>query len=172
MQKEYIRGSRSSHQKPFSMFFICATITGLALYWISKQVSDAELSEFEKEKIYYFRHYYVFTQSLLIPFYTFVVWLLFRNKYLNYAEVLVMFVYTLAFMFLLVSIVNFLNLVSGKIETTYVEIALLAIYSIWTYINFFDREPVLRVIIKSFIALLICWFVSNALTNELIRWLV
>src|SRR5215210_6216587 len=35
MQRDYIEGDRARHQKPFSMFFICATITALLRYWIN-----------------------------------------------------------------------------------------------------------------------------------------
>src|SRR3954465_173640 len=32
MQRAYIEGDRTRHQKPFSMFFICATISALSRY--------------------------------------------------------------------------------------------------------------------------------------------
>src|SRR5687767_7497926 len=34
MQRSYIEGDRARHQKPFSMFFICATIAALTRYWV------------------------------------------------------------------------------------------------------------------------------------------
>ena len=36
MQRAYIEGERVKHQKPFSMFFICATVAALSRYWIFK----------------------------------------------------------------------------------------------------------------------------------------
>ncbi len=33
MQLTYIEGKRNIHQKPFSMFLMCATITALFRYW-------------------------------------------------------------------------------------------------------------------------------------------
>jgi len=35
MQREYAEGARENHQKPFSMYFICLSITALSIYWIN-----------------------------------------------------------------------------------------------------------------------------------------
>src|SRR3990170_3167143 len=34
MQRTYVEGYRAKHQKPFAMFFICATVAALSRYWI------------------------------------------------------------------------------------------------------------------------------------------
>jgi hypothetical protein len=35
MQREYIEGNHARHQKPFAMFFICATVFALLTFWIN-----------------------------------------------------------------------------------------------------------------------------------------
>ena len=39
MQLTYIEGKRNIHQKPFSMFLMCATLTALFRYWIFNAVT-------------------------------------------------------------------------------------------------------------------------------------
>lgn len=168
MQRQYIEGQRAKYQKPFSLFFICATITALAIYWIT-QPSPEQASKFDESRTDFYRHYYVITQALLIPFYSLIVWLLFQNKRFNYAESLVLFSYTVAFSLLLVIIPNTINLVPHHFKTEYVEIPLLAIYVIWTNLNFFKGRPVWVIILKSIISLLACWFAAWFITDFIIH---
>lgn len=172
MQKDYIRGKRSVHQKPFSMFFICATLTGVAIYWISKAYVTSHNTTYDEMRLYFYSHYFVIFQSTLIPFYALVLWLLFRNKNFNYAEALVLFVYSFAFMLLLICLTNAINLVPNHIKTYYVEIPLLAVYVIWTNLNFFNEQLVWLVILKSTANILISWFASNLITNQIIMWMM
>ena len=172
MQKEYLEGHRAPHQKPFSLFFICATVSGFGIYWISKLAeSSASLDDFEQTRIYFYRNYYVIMQAILIPFYAMVNWLLFRKKDFNYAEALILFIYSFSFLLLLIILTNTINLVSDTFETYYVEIPLLAVYITWTNLNFFHNQPRWLVIVKSIINLLICWLASNLITNQVIRWM-
>jgi Protein of unknown function (DUF3667) len=168
MQRNYLDGERSRHQKPFSMFFLSATITGIALYLTGKAGSDAS-SHFDETREDVIRHYYVFIQAILLPFYAFTTWLLFRNKKLNYAESIVLFNYASAFMFYLVILANLINLMPHHINTRYFEIPVLAGYLVWTNINFFKEQPLWLVVIKSIINLVVGYLVSNFVTGQLIN---
>jgi hypothetical protein len=172
MQKDYLLGHRSRHQKPFSMFFLCATLAGLAIYWISNPASPNELSSFDEMRVHFYRHYFVIFQCLMLPFYSLVTWTIFWSRNLNYAEALVLFVYSLAFCFLLIIFTNAINLIPHHFETYLVELPLLAGYQIWTNLNFFNKEPRWLVVLKSVISLLICWFASNLITDQVIRWMM
>ena len=172
MQKDYIRGKRSVHQKPFSMFFVCATIAGLAIYWISKSYITAQDSPFEEMRMHFYQLYFVIFQSVLTPFYALVLWLLFRSKNLNYTEALVLFVYSFAFMLLFIGLVNLINLIPNHFGTYYVELPVLAVYVIWTNLNFFSEQPAWLVISKSIVNLVICWSASNLITDQVIRWMM
>ena len=172
MQKDYLTGKRDLHQKPFSMFFICATITGLAIYWIGKSNVKTLQTPFQEMRLHFYQHYYIILQSVLIPYYAFVLWLLFRKKNFNYAECLVMFVYAFAFLLLLVAVTNTIGLVSPSFKIYYAEIPLLAIYVVWTNLNFFKEQPSWLVIMKSIASILICWFTSRLITDQIIRWML
>jgi hypothetical protein len=171
MQRNYLDGERSKHQKPFSVFFICATLAGLGIYLMTKP-SSSESSPFDEMRIHFYRHYYVIMQTAMTPFYALVVWLFFGSKKLNYAETLVLFAYSSSFVLLLVILTNAINLIPGHIETWYVEIPVLAGYITWTNLNFFNTQPKWLVIIKSVFSILICWFASYFITDLVIRWMM
>jgi rRNA maturation protein Nop10 len=79
MQRRYIEGERSRHQKPFSMFFICGTISGLGYYFINLGIANLYGLQNETETGF-FRHYFVLLQALLLPLYTFITWLCFKSE--------------------------------------------------------------------------------------------
>lgn len=170
MQMEYITGHRNKYQKPFSMFFVCGTLTALALYFIHKP-TGANISHFEEVRGDFTRHYYVIVQSALLPVYGFITWLLFRNNKINYAESLVLFTYTLSFMLLMVIFTNLIDLIVPDIPSPYYEIPPLFIYLMFTNFNYFKTEPKWRVFIKSLINILIGYFLSNYSGDLAVNWL-
>ena len=170
MQKKYLSGERARYQKPFSMFFICASITALAFYWITKETSSSTELDLTREK--YLQKYFVIVQCILLPFFALITWILFRNKKLNYAETLVLFVYTLAFGFLLVIPTNLLSLFTDWKWTPFISIPVMGSYVIWTNLNFFSTQPSWIVVIKSIFLLLVGWFTSNIIGELIIRWVL
>jgi hypothetical protein len=170
MQKDYISGHRTKHQKPFSMFFVCATFAALTIYYTTKTTSaDTLLSE---TTAHFTKHYYVILQTALLPLYAFLTWLLFRNKNFNYAEALVLTAYTLAFVLLLVIPVNLINLIPHHIETTFVEIPVLAVYFILTNLRFFETQPSWVTIVKTLAMLLTGFFIFQWIANLIIQHLL
>jgi Protein of unknown function (DUF3667) len=170
MQKDFLAGDRSRHQKPFSMFFVCATLAALAIYLSSKRSSGmTHLGEVTEE---FSRHYYVILQSILLPFYALIAWLLFRSKDFNYAEALVLTVYTLAFVLLLIIPVNMINFLPHHMETTFLEVPVMAGYFTWTNLRFFNTQPAWLVIIKSILLLLAGFIVLQFIANQVILWMM
>jgi Protein of unknown function (DUF3667) len=171
MQKEYIDGHRSRYQKPFSMVFICGTLTAFALYLIHKPT--ASISHFDEVKTDFTRHYYVLVQLGLLPFYALVTWILFKNNKINYAESLVLFAYTLSFMLLIVILTNLIDLLPDKsILSSYYEIPVLFAYLLWTNINFFRIEPKWRLIVKTIVHIFIVYYASNFLSDFIVNLLL
>ena len=170
MQKKYLSGERSRYQKPFSMFFICASITALAFYWITREASGATHIEVTREK--FLKNYFVILQCTLLPFFALITWVLFRNKTINYAEILVLFVYTLAFGFLTIIPINTLSMFSNWRWLPFLDLPVLGIYVIWTNLNFFNKQPAWIVILKSIFMLLIGWFASNIIAEQIVRWML
>jgi hypothetical protein len=149
------------------MFFVCATLTGLAIYRsITPSTQTTRIGEATEE---FARHYYVILQSVLLPFYTLMTWLLFRDKNFNYAEALVLFVYSLAFVLILMIPVNMIYLIPHHFEPTFAELPVMAGYITWTNLRFFNTQPRWLVIIKSLILLLICMTVFNVMANQVIH---
>ena len=74
MQRKYIEGERARHQKPFSMFFICGTISGLGYYLINvafrKLYGEADYvsEDFFRHYLFWFRHYWFHFTPLLPAF--------------------------------------------------------------------------------------------------------
>lgn len=170
MQKDFLAGHRSKHQKPFSMFFICATLAGLTFYWTTdSSLQTTPLGEATQE---FSRHYYVILQSVLLPFYTLVTWLLFRSKNFNYAEALVLFVYSLAFELLLMIPVNMINFIPHHFEISFIEMPVMTIYITYTNLKFFNTQPRWLVVVKSLLILLICLSASNFMANLVIQWMM
>ncbi len=169
MQKDYLNGKRQQYQKPFSMFFLCATITGLAIYFINKPLTSQLLSHEDEIELHFFRHYYVIMQCVMIPFYALMTWLVFYSKKWNYAEALVFLAYTLAFSFILSAITNTLNLLSLDFETYYVELPVLGLYIIWTNLNFFKGQPTWSIVLRGLLLVFVCWFSANVVAHEVIR---
>jgi Protein of unknown function (DUF3667) len=170
MQKDYLAGDRKKHQKPFSMFFVCATLAGLAIYWSIKPSTQTTPIGVATEE--FSRHYFVILQSIFLPFYTLLTWLLFRSKNFNYAEALVLFVYSLAFVLILMIPVNMINLIPHHFETTFAELPVMGGYIIWTNLKFFNTQPRWLVILKSLLVLFICLEASNIMANQIIHWML
>ena len=166
MQKRYLSGERRRFQKPFSMFFICASITGLAFYWLTRQASGS--TDIEKAQEYFIKNYFVILQCVLLPFFALVTWFLFGGKDLNYAETLVLFVYTLAFAFLLIIPFNSLHLLIKSKWMPYADLPVMAVYVVWTNLNFFNKQRRWIVITKSIFMLLIGWFTSNLIAEQIV----
>jgi len=149
-QRLYLEGYRARHQKPFSMFFICATISALCLYWIARLTREAVSPEQEAVN-YFLQHYYVLLHIALFPLYTLVTWLLFIKSKYNYAELLVLGMYQVAFMLLLLIPVNLIYLLLPFPHARVIEIIVISIYNIWTFVQFFNKTPKLTVIFLSII---------------------
>ncbi|RYU90634.1 DUF3667 domain-containing protein [Mucilaginibacter terrigena] len=155
MQEEYIAGRRSLYQKPFSMFFLCGTITALALYWINRGVLAIHASGDEAEGHYY-QHYFVLLQMCLVPAYSFVAYLVFSKRY-NFAEYLVILLYNTSMLFMFICIANFFKLIFGAFETGYIEIVIVLLYNVLTYLNLFNDEGRASVILRTLLSSVICF---------------
>ncbi|MGZ8509015.1 MAG: DUF3667 domain-containing protein [Chitinophagaceae bacterium] len=158
MQRLYLEGDRVRHQRPFSMFFICSTISALSLFWINR-FSNLSLQPGQEAFSYFLQHYYVLLHVALFPFYTLVTWVLFiRSKY-NYAEILVLGMYMVAVMLLLLIPIYALSFFRSSVNIQLMQAMILGFYNIWTFIRFFNKTPWWLVLIFSIINMLTNYFV-------------
>ena len=111
-------------------------------------------------------------QAVLLPLFALITWILLGNKNLNYAELLVQFTYTLAFGFLLLIPIGLLrqfHVLPDQNWTKYADLPVLAAYVIWTNLKFFNKHPAWVIVIKSVTILIICWFASNILGEQVVK---
>lgn len=164
MQRSFIEGDRSRHQKPFSMFFISATLAALIRYWLflalikfynSGSVSEADFSH----------QYMVMLQVCLVPVYTLITYLLFFKSGYNYAEIGVLLLYTISFLFLVAIFTSLLKLIWHDFDTAYVEFPIFIIYNTITLLYFFNRLPRWQVIIKSVLIVTAIFFLIQKLED-------
>jgi len=167
MQREYINGLRAKHQKPFSMFFICATVAGLSLYTVNLLLIKYFGAGNDKEA-QFFNHYWVVLQIALLPFYTLVTYLFFRQPNLNYAEVGVLQLYRFAIVFLLISIISLIRFILPDFQTKFLEFPIILIYSIITNLSFFHTSNRGIVIVKSIVIMIIAFGIASLVQ----AWLV
>lgn len=157
MQREYVEGHRSNHQKPFSMFFICATIAALSRYWIYqsllKYYDTGNVSE-----VNFFHEYMVLFHISFLPLHALIIYLLFYKSGYNYAEIGVLVLYSIAFFFLIATFISVFKFLWPELDTAYVELPVLIIYNTITFINFFHGQPRWSVIFKSIITILVIFF--------------
>jgi hypothetical protein len=167
MQREYIEGDRARHQKPFSLFFICATVAGLTRYWIFLalirifEAGDTSEAEF-------FHNYMVLVHIVLSPLYALVVYIAFSRSRFNYAEIGVLMLYTMSFFFLMASVITFLKFVWVEFDTAYLDLPVMLIYSAFTFVNFFRESNKWVVLVKSVIVVIVIFFVAN-LGEDIVR---
>ena len=140
MQLTYIEGKRIIHQKPFSMFLLCATITALFRYWIFYAVTKYYHADIISEAKF-FHEYLVITYINLIPIYALITYLLFYRSGYNYAEVGVMMLYTISICFLLAGFISLIKFIYPHLDTAYVEFPVFIFYFTVTFLRFFKSFP-------------------------------
>jgi hypothetical protein len=163
LQKKYLAGHRAKPQKPFAFFVVCATICGLAMYFIHKNSPTGD--------DYFYKHYWLFIHAAMLPFYSFVTWIFFKSSKLYYAEALVLTIYMLGFMLLMIIPVNLLYFFSNDGVVSICEIIFLTFYTVFTNLNFFNNKPKWIVIIKSIICIVFNYVVLNEVSNILKEWI-
>jgi hypothetical protein len=168
MQREYIEGDRSRHQKPFSMFLICATITALVRYWIYQTLIKYYHVGSTSEAIF-MHEYMVIFFIVLLPLNVFITYILFRKSGYNFAEIAVFFLYSLSFFLLVASCIALLRFIWPELDTMYVELPVLLIYNTITFINFFYKQPRWLVAVKSILAILAVFFLIQVAEDFVIR---
>ncbi len=166
MQRDYIDGDRAKHQKPFAMFFICATVAGLARYWINIALMNYFQSGDLAEGAF-FNKYLVILHILLVPVYALITYLVFYSKRFNYAEIGVLLLYTSSFFFLLTTTLWLTRFIWPTIDTAYVELPVLVIYNAITFRNFFKEEKTWVVMVKSMITVTLI-FLAAGFSEDLV----
>jgi len=168
MQRAYLEGNRARYQKPFSMFFICATIVAVSRYWIIKiLISNYQVNGIQE--LNFVHEYMVLMSVAMVPVYALIAWLLFYRSGYNYAEMGVLQLYTVSFLFLSSMLIFFTKFIWPYIDIAYIEFPVFTVYLVVTQLNFFKLLPRGEVLVKSFIAIAIAFFLNQVIENFVIR---
>ena len=163
MQREYIDGYRAKYQKPFSMFFLCATIAALTLYWVSLLLASYPVPTVPA----FFNKYWVILQTLLLPLVALITYLLFYRSKLNYGEILIFHLYLLSFLFIQISMIQPLRFIFPNLNTRYIELPVMMFYSLLTHVNFFTTYKKWVVICITMIAGVGVYFLATYFQDTL-----
>ena len=160
MQRDYLDGDRSRYQKPFSMFFICATIDALVRYWVIsiliRYFHSGNANETE-----FFHQYFVLTHIVMLPVYVLVTWLVFYNAKFNYAETGILILYNISFFFLAVMVLFLPKLIWPDLETMWLELIVISVYNAVAFINFYRDQNKWLVIVKSLFVVVTIFLLAN-----------
>lgn len=170
MQRFYIEGDRGRHQKPFSMFFICATFSALCRYWLLSILVN-ENQESNAAELAFFREYMVFLYIALIPIYMLILYLFFYRSGYNFAEMGVLLLYTLSLFFLAAPFILLLKFIWLHLDTVYIEFPFFSAYFIITHINFFNKISRGKVIMLSLLLMLIAFIINQLAESLVIRFM-
>jgi hypothetical protein len=168
MQRKYIEGERHKYQKPFSMFFICGTIAALAIYWINLLLISHFNAGDSKEAMF-FHKYWVILQVFMLPVYAFVTYIFFRRSGLFYGEIMVFQLYLFSFLFIVLSVIHLFKFLAPHLQTRYIELPVIVVYSIITNLNFFTglKRPV--VVIYTILSIGISFLLASVVQDFLVK---
>lgn len=159
MQREYMEGKRSRHQKPFSMFFICISINAVVRYFVFELLGNYFHQKNAFAEANYFHQYQLFLYLIMVPLMSALTWLFFRKEKYNYAETMVSQLYSFSFIVLLVIPISLLKFIWNEMDTAYVELPLICIYSVITFIRFFNHSNRWLTAVKGLVVILLLFFI-------------
>ncbi|MES2327965.1 MAG: DUF3667 domain-containing protein [Bacteroidota bacterium] len=170
MQREYVEGKRSTHQKPFSMFFICISINAVARYFIFemlvKYFHSGSLAEAD-----YYHQFQLFVYLATVPLLSTLTWLFFAKGKYNFAEIAVSQLYAFSFILLMVIPIGFLKFIWHDLDTAYVELPLICVYSVVTFIRFFYTSNRWLTALKGLVVILLLFFIVQKVEDIIIDML-
>ncbi len=159
-QLEYIEGHRVKHQKPFSMFFLCATAAALIYYWTNSIIYHYfNAGEIEEAK--FFHQYMVLLSVVMLPIYTLITYLFFAKSRYNYAEIFILLLYSLSFLVFCSSLLQFLKFIYPHLKTEIIELPLILLYNWLTNKNFFHSEPKWIIFVKTILSSALCFLIAG-----------
>ena len=167
MQKTYVEGYRKKYQKPFAMYFLCATISALVIYWINILLIKNYDAGDNKEALF-FSKYWALLQVALLPVYAFITWLIFKFTKFNYGEILVLQLYQFSMLFIFLAIIHLLKFMFLYLETRYIEVPVILIYTTITNLRFFAVQKKWIVILLTILSITICFALASSIQDFLV----
>lgn len=168
VQKQYVEGIRVKHQKPFSMFFISATISALLLYWVNIALTKY-FNSGNTEEADFFHQYWVLFHICMFPLYCLITYLCFKKAGYNYGEIAVFQLYTFSFIFLLIALIQLFKFFNPYLQTRYIELPLVIVYTLITNLNFFVQFRKTWIILISIITIVFTFLLAAFVQDGVIK---
>ncbi len=165
VQKQYVEGFRAKHQKPFSMFFLSATLSALMYYWIYTAVITY-LHTGSAEEAEFFHKHFVLLHVCLLPLYALITYLCFKKGGFNYGEIAVYQLYTFSFIFLLIAFIQLFKFINPHLETRYIELPCVMAYILATNLRFFAGLKRNTVILLSLLSVILIFFTASFIQDR------
>ena len=169
MERDYLAGQRVRYQKPFSSFFLACTITALGQYAIKALVLKWYGVPDEQQD--FFHHYFALLQVALLPLYTLFTWIFFRRERYNYAEIMVVVLYSLSLLVYGTLLLNMLRLVWPHFDSRFVELPLVVVYNTLTYWRLFPEAPRGMLLVKTLLINCACFALAQLASWTAVHWL-
>lgn len=160
MQREFLDGKRKRYQKPVSALLISAAFTGLGMFGI-RELAHALHGVVDPEGDV-IRRFIGPVQLGLLPIFTLITWLTYREAKLNYAEMGVVIIYSLAMLMLLMLPLHLVRLINPGFEMAYLELPVIIGYTTITYLNLEPTHSKVKVIAKSIFVNACCYALIRA----------
>lgn len=166
--RDFIEGKRVKYFKPVALIVILAGIYMVLFHWLhldSKMASLVPLDQQEQKSalkiIDWYTNHYALVTLLIVPFSALATYLAFRKAGYNYLQIVVLLLYTTAAR-LIISIVCLpitLLLSKNNLYSMSSLLGMLSIgYSIWTYLQFFNKISLESRVLRLFFVVL--WYIA------------
>jgi hypothetical protein len=159
MQKEYIEGQRTKHQKPFSLFFMCATIAALLYYWVNLTLLH-HFNAGDANEASFFHQYWVILQIVMLPVYALITYAFFSKSPYNYAETLILILYNLSLILVVTGLLQVIKFIFPNFDTKVLEIPIILGYNAATNLKFYAGEKKGMIILKTVLSSGLCFYLA------------
>ncbi len=105
----------------------------------------------------------------MFPLYCLITYLCFKKAGYNYGEIAVFQLYTFSFLFLLIALIQLFKFLNPDLQTRYIELPLIIVYTLITNLNFFVQLKKTRIILTSIIAIVFTFLLAAFVQDEIIK---
>jgi prepilin signal peptidase PulO-like enzyme (type II secretory pathway) len=94
---------------------------------------------------------------------------MFYEANFNFAEIGVMMLYTLSFIFLAAAVISLPRMIYPRIEVRFAEFPVFSIYMMVTFMNFFNTIPRWKVAVRSVVLMIAAFYLNDFAENYVTR---
>lgn len=172
--REFLEGKRINHFKPLSLVIVLATICGLLSTYLKVAVidfqigDDPDVAELMGIANNWMSTHYVAYTLITLPLLAFAAYLIFRKQGYNLIECFVLNTFVTGQMLAIQLLFFPLSYIYAGTSTSNLIISLIGLISYivmaWSYIQFFNRMPKVKVIFYTFLSYALMALIAGVLS--------